>query len=183
MAHHQQREYCLSVKRRHPELFQGVRVLDIGSLDINGNNRFLFQDYSYTGVDIGEGPNVDVVCRGHEHYSSIPYDVSISTECLEHDEYWSLTLQNMYALTRPGGLMLMTCATTGRREHGTRRSSPGDAPFVGDYYQNLTEQDVRQALEIESLFQTWEFKTNSSTKDLYFYGIKNTPKEDLKDPK
>jgi len=172
MAHTQQQEFCRGVQRKYPEMFKGVSVLDIGSLDINGNNRFLFEDYTYVGVDLGAGPNVDVVCRGHEHSSSIPYDVSISTECLEHDEYWQLTLQNMYKLTRPGGLILMTCASTNRAEHGTKKTSPQNAPFVQDYYHNLTEADIRTCLDIEACFSEWGFESARGHQDLYFYGIK-----------
>jgi hypothetical protein len=42
-------------------------VLDVGSLDINGNNRYLFDNCEYTGLDIGEGPNVDIVMPIHEY--------------------------------------------------------------------------------------------------------------------
>lgn len=65
MAHVEQQNYLTSIKNRFPAFFMGVNVLDIGSLDINGNNRYLFTDYTYTGIDIGEGANVDIVCRGH----------------------------------------------------------------------------------------------------------------------
>ena len=66
MAHPEQRTFMTYVKEKFPEKFINCRVLDIGSLDINGNNRYLFTDYKYIGVDIGAGNNVDVVCRGHE---------------------------------------------------------------------------------------------------------------------
>ena len=172
MAHTQQQDFCKAIRKRHPNRFENVRVLDIGSLDINGNNRFLFTNPDYTGIDLGEGPNVDEVCKGHEHCSSIPYDVSISTECLEHDEWWKLTLANMWELTRPGGLILFTCASKNRAEHGTKRTSPANAPFVQDYYGNLTEQDIRSVWDIEALFDEWEFQSARGDQDLYFYGIK-----------
>jgi hypothetical protein len=40
-----------------------VSVLDMGSYDVNGSYRHLFNEerYQYTGVDTEEGPNVDVV--------------------------------------------------------------------------------------------------------------------------
>lgn len=177
MAHIEQINYCTSVKERFPEAFKNVNVLDIGSLDINGNNRYLFEDYTYTGIDIGQGPNVDLVCRGHEFKSKDKFDVIISTECFEHDEFWDKTLQNAVKLLKPKGLFLFTCATTGRAEHGTRRTSPQCSPFTSqlenDYYMNLTEQDIRKALDIETIFSNYEFKTNElGMCDLYFYGFK-----------
>lgn len=173
MAHTEQVVFCTNVKNKFPEKFKGVSVLDIGSLDINGNNRYLFEDYTYIGVDLGPGRNVDVISRGHEFKSDTLFDVVVSTECFEHDEFYPLTLKNMYELLKPGGMFLFTCATTGRPEHGTRRTSPSDAPFVGDYYKNLTEQDIRDVLNVDELFSEYEFFARSThPNDLYFWGIK-----------
>lgn len=178
MAHKQQQQFLLSVKERFPEKFQNCNVLDIGSLDINGNNRYLFSDYTYIGLDIGEGENVDVVCRGHEYKTDKQFDIVISTECFEHDEFWNLTIENAIALTKPNGMFLFTCATTGRPEHGTRRTTPSDSPFTcrleNDYYQNLTEKDIRNKIVIEDFFSKFEFKNTEGCRlsDLYFWGIK-----------
>ena len=176
MAHPEQANFCLSVKKKHPTLFKNVDVVDIGSLDINGNNRYLFEGFTYTGVDIGEGKNVDVVSKGHEFKPGKQYDVVISTECFEHDVYWKETIANCIELTKPGGLFIFTCATTGRQEHGTTRTTPQDSPFshtlFNDYYMNLTEHDVRQVPNFDESFSEMAFSTNNHTKDLYFYGIK-----------
>lgn len=178
MAHPEQANFCLSVKRRYPKYFNSPDVLDIGSLDINGNNRYFFEgDYRYTGVDVGEGPNVDVVCKGHEFDPGKKYHVVISTECFEHDQHWKDTIQNCIRLTKPGGLFLFTCATTGRHEHGTTRTTPQDSPFThklfNDYYMNLTENDIRQIPGFDEAFEKMEFSTHDGTKDLYFFGIKH----------
>jgi hypothetical protein len=66
----------------------------------------------------------------------------------------------------------MSCATTGRAEHGTKRTSPQDAPFCGDYYKNLTEQDFLDNLKIDNMFSVYEFAVGDATYDLYFYGVK-----------
>lgn len=177
MAHPEQAEFMKYVRDKFPEKFNGPRVLDIGSLDINGNNRYLFHNYSYIGVDIGEGPNVDVVKRGHEYTDSEPFDIVISSECFEHDEFWDKTIENAIKLLKPGGLLLFSCATTGRPEHGTRRTSPHDSPFTSqidnDYYMNLTEEDVRNKIPIEAVFEDSEFISRETwPQDLYFWGIK-----------
>jgi cyclopropane fatty-acyl-phospholipid synthase-like methyltransferase len=175
MAHPEQAVFCISVKTKHPELFKKVDVLDIGSLDINGNNRYLFENYTYTGVDLGEGKNVDVVSRGHEFKPGKQYDVVISTECFEHDQHWKETIQNCIDLTKSGGLFIFTCATTGRQEHGTTRTTPQDSPFThgmfNDYYMNLTKEDILTVLNTEDFIEH-KFDKNDNTKDLYFYGIK-----------
>ena len=174
MAHREQREWCELVKYAHDEFFVGTSVLDIGSLDINGNNRYLFEQCNYTGIDIGEGKNVDVVCSGHLFKSDDLFDVVISTECFEHDEHWELTLKNVINnLLKDGGLFLFSCAAPGRPEHGTKRTSPKDSPFTNDYYRNLSEADIRSVLDCDEVFSNYKFKTRIDfPQDLYFYGIK-----------
>lgn len=162
------------VKTAFPEYFIGTRVLDIGSLDINGNNRQFFTNCDYTGIDIGAGKNVDVVSRGHQYIADEPFDVVISTECFEHDEFWRETFRAViHRHLKAGGLFVFTCATTGRPEHGTRRTSPADAPFVGDYYRNLTEQDFTSLYTFDTIFKAYNFQTRVSPADLYFWGIKH----------
>src|SRR5438270_2474900 len=126
MAHAQQKAFCESVKARFPDAFIGKRVLDIGSLNINGDNRFLFTDCRYTRLDVVPGPNVDIVQKAHLHKGE--YDNIISTECLEHDLFWMATLGAVKSMLCSGGLFVLTCATTGRHEHGTARTTPQDAP-------------------------------------------------------
>lgn len=176
MAHREQQEFCLYVKSKFYERFNKCSVLDVGSLDINGNNRYLFNDYKYIGLDVGEGRNVDVVCNGHEYETEERFDIVISTECFEHDMYYAKTIQNCIKLTRDKGLFMFSCASTGRREHGTSRTTPSDSPLshgkFNDYYKNLTEEDIRQCVDIESLFSEFEFIYLNTTCDLYFWGIK-----------
>jgi SAM-dependent methyltransferase len=179
MAHLAQKQFVLSVKNKFPQFFKEVSVLDIGSLDINGNNRYAFEDYTYIGVDLGPGKNVDVICPGHEYQSDTLFDHVISTECFEHDMYYDQTIKNCVELTKPGGMFLFTCASTGRAEHGTRRTSPNNAPLLegwgewGDYYKNLTEDDIREVIDVDSIFSEYYFLYHSGHKDLFFYGIKN----------
>ncbi|VCU69455.1 Methyltransferase domain protein [Pigmentiphaga humi] len=180
MAHLQQQQFCTAVRKRFPRFFKNKLVLDIGSLDINGNNQYLFDGCAYLGVDVATGRNVDIVCAGHQLL--LPdgtFDVIVSTECFEHDQYYPETLRNIYRMLKPGGLFFFSCATTGRPEHGTRRTNPGDAPLIqglgdwADYYRNLEEADIRAVFDVEAEFSEFEFSIGHETKDLYFYGIKS----------
>jgi hypothetical protein len=164
-----------------PEYFNNVNVCDIGSLDINGNNHYLFENYAYIGIDVGRGKNVNIVCKGHEYkpVTESKYDIVISTECFEHDMYWDKTMTNAIEnLIRPGGMFLFTCATTGRPEHGTARTQPFDSPFTSelgvwsDYYMNVTEQDVREKIDLDKWFTIHHFYICDDSHDLYFWGIK-----------
>jgi SAM-dependent methyltransferase len=176
MAHKEQQDFCKYVKDLFPNRFKNVLVLDIGSLDINGSIKELFEDSEYIGVDIGEGKNVDVISRGHLYTSDRQFDVVASTECFEHDEHYGLTIHNMYRLLKPGGLFFFTCASEGRPEHGTKRTSPENAPYIaelGDYYKNVTEKDIRDVINVDSLFYKYEFQNRTYfPQDLYFWGLK-----------
>lgn len=169
MSHQSQLDFVARVKQQFPQYFRSRKVLEVGSLDINGSVRQFFDDCSYTGVDLGEGKGVDLVSKGEElTFPDNHFDVAISCECFEHNPEWVRTFANMVRMT--SGLIIMTCATTGRPEHGTRRTSPSDAPFCGDYYRNLTEQNIRDNCDL-SKFSLYQFSTCSSPADLYFYGL------------
>jgi len=170
MSHQAQLDFVASLRFKFPEYFIGEYVLEIGSLNINGSIRPFFEKCTYVGVDLGEGADVDVVARGEDlTYDDGDFDIVASCECFEHNPEWVATLNNMIRMC--SGLVFFSCATTGRKEHGTRRTSPQDAPFCGDYYRNLTEEDVRREIDL-SVFKRYEFSTNSDCHDLYFWGIK-----------
>jgi cyclopropane fatty-acyl-phospholipid synthase-like methyltransferase len=179
MAHLAQKLFIEKVKKKFPRKFHQQRVVDFGSLDINGSNREFFTDCDYTGVDISQGKNVDVVSKCHEFVTDEKFDTIITTEMLEHDMYWKESLANMLNLLRVGGLLVITCATTGRREHGTPRSDKGySSPFTSaipewaNYYRNLTEQDVESVLNCNENFSNYEHSIEHNHKDYQFYGIK-----------
>lgn len=169
MSHPAQIEFVAALQNKFPDFFIRKNVLEIGSLNINGSIRQFFQQCNYVGVDLGAGRDVDVIAKGEDlSYADGSFDVVASCECFEHNPEWAATLRNMIRMSC--GLVFFSCATTGRAEHGTRRSNPHDAPFCGEYYRNLTEDDVRQEVDF-SAFKDYAFSTNSCTHDLYFWGI------------
>lgn len=180
MAHKEQFDFCRKIKAKFPQYFKNKIVVDIGCLDINGNNNYLFDNCLYMGVDVGVGKNVDFVSKGHEFLlPDESVDVIISTECFEHDMYYDKTLKNIYRMLKPGGFLIFSCATTGRPEHGTRRTTPKDAPLLidegnwSDYYKNLTPLDIQAVFDLESCFSDYFFNISTTHYDLYFYGIKS----------
>jgi len=177
MAHEQQRLFLDKVKSLFPDFFTHKKILDIGSLNINGTARPWFENCTYIGVDVGDGKDVDIVCEGQnlDHADNF-YDVTVSCECFEHNPYWLETFRNMHRMLKPNGLMIMTCATTGRREHGTNKRKPKSSPLTikkgWEYYKNLTENDFRDVMDIDSMFKDYEFSIETKSCDLYFYGFK-----------
>ena len=82
-------------------------------------------------------------------------------------------------MVKPNGVFCFTCASTGRAEHGTRRTDPGSSygtignlEDMSDYYKNLTEIDLNNVLNLNNLFSKWDTYYNSYMADLYFVGIK-----------
>ena len=173
MAHKNQQDFYQRVKAKFPRMFTNVKVLDIGSLDINGGTREFFYPAYYIGVDLAPGKGVDVVSPGHLYDSGFKFDVVTTSECLEHDMFWKHTLVNMVRQLKEGGMLIGTCATIGRPEHGTRRTTPSDAPFLSEgwngYYRNLTEAEIRAA--VGGYFSGMHFEVNDETHDLYFYAF------------
>lgn len=178
MAHDQQFDYIASVREKYPLHFTNARVLEIGSLNINGTVRQFFTDCEYIGLDVGPGKDVDLVCEGQNYDApDNTFHTVISSECFEHNPYWKETFANMIRLCKPNGLVVFTCATEGRKEHGTTRTCHHSSPLTidhgwGDYYQNLIEEDFRKEFDFDTLFSKYEFSNNTQSFDLYFWGIK-----------
>lgn len=88
-----------------------LRVLDIGSYDVAGGTyRQFFPTpvYEYHGLDLENGPNVDIIPSHPYHWPEIAnnvYDVVISGQAFEHMEFFWLTALEMTRVLKPGGLM------------------------------------------------------------------------------
>lgn len=169
MSHRAQVRFCMGLRQRLRKHFRNKRVLDVGSLDVNGSNRGLFEGGEYIGCDFVAGKNVDFVGRPEDVEGT--FDVVISTEALEHDPQWQKTLGVMLEKLRPGGLLILTCAGPGRPEHGTRQCPIPGMDNTSDYYRNLDQLDVLPLLP-SSLWQWSECVVNNDFCDLYFWGIR-----------
>lgn len=176
MAHQEQRDFVDKLRKRFSKYFEYKKVLDVGSLNINGTIRDFFHECNYIGLDVDVGNGVDIVCEGQKYNApDDSYDVVCSAECFEHNPFWLETFKNMIRLCKNNGLLFFSCATEGRPEHGTTRTSPQDSPLtVGlgwDYYRNLIEEDFRKEMNFDLYFSEYGFEVNNQSHDLYFWGI------------
>ncbi|MCT4368474.1 MAG: methyltransferase domain-containing protein [Synechococcaceae cyanobacterium MAG-AL2] len=180
MAHEQQTKFIALCVENIPGAAESSRVLEVGSwAGCGGGYRYLFPNATYIGIDVSQGPGVDHVCPGQDaEFPTNSFDVVISTECFEHNQFWRETLANMIRMCRPGGTLLVTCAGLARPEHGTSRTSISGsltATALGDdYYSNLSPSDFVKTGLLGSL-ATYTFSENRESCDLYFAGITLSP--------
>lgn len=194
--HKEQKSYIDKVKKMFPEAFRDRKVLDIGSFDVNGNEKPWFENCDFIGLDLLPGPGVDVACPANEYDApDETFDTIISCECWEHNPFYKESILNAIRVLKPGGYFIWTCATTGRPVHGTKtqdeidrknnKTSQGNSvenwktmPNVkrenwdNEYYKNITEEDIREFCDVDKIFSTYKFEVEENHCDLYFWGIK-----------
>ena len=175
MAHIQQFRFIGFIKQVLPEYFDSKKVLEIGSLNINGSVRQFYSGCEYTGIDVAAGLDVDIVSNGEDFYEKAGvYDVIISCECMEHNPMYKKTWLNMIRMLKEDGLLIMTCATFGRPQHGTSLNEPVSSPLTlqlgQDYYKNLVKSDF-EIVDLSAFFSDYVFETDYSSNDLYFVGL------------
>ncbi len=175
MSHYQQVEFCKLFKN---EFFESkkISILELGSYDVNGSIRTIFDNTSkYVGLDLIKGPGVDIVYDGKNIPINQEFDLCISCECFEHNPNYFENFIKMIELAKQDGLVVFTCASIGRREHGTTDSNFGKSPGSmkkWNYYKNLKKSHFTKRINLEKLFYKFVFFENYVSKDLYFIGIK-----------
>ena len=95
-----------------------LRVADIGSQDVNGSYQPLFDHagWSYTGVDMAPGKNVDVVLSDIYDWNELEsdgFDVVVSGQAFEHIEFFWLTMLEVARIMRPGALCCLIAPSSG----------------------------------------------------------------------
>lgn len=143
----------------HPEALAGAaamlaqvviaenpRCLDLGGQDVNGTARHLIAG-TWDVLDIEAGAGVTIVADGTAWRTDDPYDVVLSTEMLEHVEQWRAVLDTAAAALKPGGVLILTCASDGRWPHG---ATGAPAPADGEWYANVSPD--RLAAELAARF-------------------------------
>ena len=135
--HQEQRDFLAGVDGR----LKGLKVLEFGSLDINGSARDVYPKAAeWVGVDWRDGPAVDEVSLAHEWSGDKDFDAFVTGEMLEHDPYWRDSLANGVAHIKPDGIVVITCAGPGRKSH-----RPDCAPK--GHYENLAPAVLESALK------------------------------------
>lgn|SRR3990167_7263824 len=89
-------------------------IADVGSYDVNGTYRPLFDkpNWDYVGIDIIGGPNVDIIVPSDDPWLYNNFDVVISGQCLEHVAKPWLWIKQVASLGKPGSIFWITAPNT-----------------------------------------------------------------------
>lgn len=162
--HKQVMEFMMAMREARPESFMG-RVLECGSLNVNGTAKFLFAASEYIGIDACFGAGVDQVSLVHE-WDGKPdgyFDTVVSTEMLEHDPYWRESIRRMVDFVRPGGSLIVTYAGQDRPEHEKWAS-----PESGYYYSPPVTEAFEEIASV-ALFRYMLTEVRETPSDVYMF--------------
>jgi SAM-dependent methyltransferase len=125
-----------------------LTVLDIGSTDVNGSYKNLFnKGVQYLGLDLAEGRNVDMVLKNPYDFpiSSNTADLVISGQAFEHIEFFWLTWMEIVRVTKEGGFIFLIAPS-----RGPEHRYPVDCwRFYPDGYRALAKLGFCELVEIK----------------------------------
>lgn len=89
-------------------------ILDIGSMNVNGSLKPIFEKGNYTGLDQQMGPNVDIIASSH----NIPLqnnciDIITCSSCFEHDDMFWVTFLELCRIVKPNGFIYINAPSNG----------------------------------------------------------------------
>jgi len=140
-----------------------LKILDLGSMEIGGSYRSIFDEekWEYTGMDLMPGKNVDIVLSDPYNWLEIKsnsVDVFISGQTFEHIEYFWRTMSEITRVLKPGALCCLI-APSGGPEH----RYPVDCwRFYPDGFKALARYAGLEVLEVGT---QWESKGYSDGSD------------------
>jgi SAM-dependent methyltransferase len=101
-------KYC------NDDTIQSKKIIDIGSLNINGCVKPIFEKGQYIGIDMEAGLNVDVVANASNlPFSNNEIDIIVSISCFEHDDMFWVTFLEMCRVLNVGGLIYINAPSNG----------------------------------------------------------------------
>lgn len=120
-------------------------VIEIGGRDINGGVTDLFTCDRYVSLDLEPGPGVDVVADAKTWRPTLPADLVICCEVLEHEPAQRDLVLAAVDYLKPGGMLLVTAGGPGRAPHSGHDGGP---PHPGEPYGNLDPDHLRAWLDL-----------------------------------
>lgn len=141
---------------------EALEILDLGSCDVNGTYKSLFDvpSWRYIGADMSQGINVDIVLSDPYNWREIEsssIDVLISGQAFEHIEFFWLTMLEIARVLKAGGLCCIIAPSAGF-EH----KYPVDCwRFYQDGFSALARFAQLDVLEVTTQTEDLRYKDNS----------------------
>lgn len=148
-----------------------VKVLDVGSYNVNGCYRDLFRErknVEYVGLDITAGPNVDIVANAPYNWDNVEdesFDYVISGNAFEHIEFPWLTIKLIYEKLKYGGFVAILAPS-----HANEHKHPVDCyRYYPDGFRALAKWGGYQIINVTmagvpvpSAPKEWDSKFNDT---------------------
>lgn len=152
---------------------RNLQVFDIGAYDVNGSYRDLFDGHKYTGADVREGPNVDIVLKDKQRASwkeleDNSADVVISGQTLEHVEDDFAFMKECARVMKPGAVCCHIAPSAGPVHENE-----------GEWFRNYTNERFERLAVVAGL-EVVELETKFMPKvwkDCVFVGRKPVVQE------
>lgn len=101
--------------------YNNLKILDVGSYDSSEssfNYGILFneENWEYVGMDLKEGPNVDLVVSDMYNWAEISdesFDIVISGQAFEHMEFFWLVIKEISRVLKFGGYSCIIAPSSG----------------------------------------------------------------------
>lgn len=151
------------------EFMSPESIIDIGGRNNNGTPRDIWNQSEYTALDILEAPDVDIVADASKWKPTRQWSMGLCTEVFEHvrPETHEPILANLRQAVRPGGRMLLTCATDPRPRHAAAGGAYMDP---NEFYANVIPEDLLLALN-RAGWIVEVFMVNPDPGDIYVRAI------------
>jgi len=123
-----------------------LKVLELGSLNINGSVRDYIQPFAkkYVGIDMQAGPGVDIVYDAAKYTKPNSFDVVVCAETFEHTPLWQTIINKSYKNLVEGGIFIATMAGEGRHPHSAIDENP---IREWEHYSNIGWWELNQGLK------------------------------------
>lgn len=143
-------EHMEKLIERYLDPLSPLSIIDVGSYDVNGSYRPLFDKpgWFYRGVDQIAGPNVDIVLED-PYCLPLPsngVDLVISGQAFEHIDYFWLVFVEMARVLKPRGLIFLIAPS-----RGPEHRCPVDCwRFYPDGYHALARYANLELIEVQT---------------------------------
>ena len=147
---------------------KGKRVLEVGSYNVNGSIRPVFEPVGregcseYIGTDMLPGPGVDKIINAQglvKEFGEESFDVVVSCDSIEHVEHWREVLCEMMKVLKTGGRFYFTTVFPGYPKHD----------YPNDHWR-FTIEDVQQIFGDQLTY----LQTKNEGRCIWWSGVKKS---------